>query len=276
VHGLTAREPPFAVLDFDNTCIVNDIGEATLAYMCANQLLRCGDLLPSGGQPCNPAYHEQVFRHYYQLLSSGDIRCASLLCARIFAGFKPDEAAAAVSAALDAEGDTPGETKLYGIPVARGLAVRPALQRLIQFAVANGIQIWIVSASAAIAVEAAMQRFGLPGNLIALRHRIDNEVLSPALDVPHSIAEGKVDCIKKFIDASRHPLFAVGDSIYDLPMVEYAELRAAVERDNALTQEARRRGWFVLPCGQSSTSSLRSIALRCVSKDGGHNPRRRA
>jgi phosphoserine phosphatase len=73
-------------------------------------------------------------------------------------------------------------------------------------------------------------------------------VLSRALDEPHSIAEGKVDCIKAFIDRSRRPLFAVGDSVYDLPMLEYAELAAVVGRDNAMTQEARRRGWFVLPC----------------------------
>jgi phosphoserine phosphatase len=96
-------------------------------------------------------------------------------------------------------------------------------------------------------VRAAMGRFGLAGNLIALRHRLDHEVLTHALDEPHSIAEGKVDCIKRYIDGSRRPLFAVGDSVYDLPMVEYADLHAVVERDNALTQEARRRGWFVLP-----------------------------
>src|ERR1700692_3405228 len=120
-----AADRPFAVLDFDNTCIVNDVGEATLAFMCRNNLLRCGELLPTGAQPCSPAYHEQVFRHYYQLLARGDIRSASLLCAGILAGFKPDDAAAAVSAALDAEGNVPGESALYGIPIARGLAVRP-------------------------------------------------------------------------------------------------------------------------------------------------------
>jgi phosphoserine phosphatase len=245
---VSAREQPFAVLDFDNTCIVNDVGEATLAFMCRNQLLRCGDLLPGAGQPCSRAYHEQVFRHYHRILNQGDIRSASLLCAGILAGFKPDEAAAIVAAALDAEGIIPGETELHGIPIARGLAMRPELRKLIDFSAANGVQIWIVSASPEIAVRAAMQRFGLRGNLIALRHRIDNEVLSYALDEPYSIAEGKVDCIKKFIHGSRRPLFAVGDSVYDLPMVEYADLHAVVARDNALTQEARRRGWFVLPC----------------------------
>jgi phosphoserine phosphatase len=242
-----ARAQPFAVLDFDNTCIVNDVGEATLAFLCRNYLLRCGELLPSGAQPCDPAYHEQVFRHYHRLLNGGDIRSASLLCAGILAGFKPHEAAAVVSATLDGEGTNPGETELYGISIALGLAVRPSLRRLIDFSAANNIQIWIVSASPEIAVRGAMRRFGLAGNLIALRHRLDHEVLTHALDEPHSIAEGKVDCIKRYIDGSRRPLFAVGDSIYDLPMIEYADLHAVVERDNALTQEARRRGWFVLP-----------------------------
>ena len=242
-----AREQPFAVLDFDNTCIVNDVGEATLAFMCSNHLLRRGDLLPGGDQRRDPAYHEQVFHRYHRILNQGDIRTASLLCARILAGFKPDEAAAVVAAALDAEGQVPGAATLFGLPIAHGLAVRPSLRRLIDFSAANSIQIWIVSASPEIAVRAAMQRFELGGNLIGLRHRIDDGILSQTLDAPQSIAEGKVDCIKAFIHESRRPLFAVGDSVYDLPMIEYAELHAVVDRDSALTQEAQRRGWFVLP-----------------------------
>jgi phosphoserine phosphatase len=240
-------DQPFAVLDFDNTCIVNDVGEATLAFMCRNNLLRCGELLPSGAQPCSPTYHEQIFRHYHQLLDRGDIRAASLLCAGIFAGCGRAEATSIVAAALDAEGDVAGTTELYGIPIARGLAVRPGLRRLIDFSAANAVQIWIVSASPEIVVRAAMERFALSGNLIGLRHRIEKGVLSHTLDQPHSIAEGKVDCIKTYIHGSRRPLFAVGDSVHDLPMVAYAELGAVVEQDNALTQEARRRGWFVLP-----------------------------
>ncbi len=215
--------------------------------MCRNHLLRHGGLLPTGAQACDPPYHERVFRHYRELLDGGDIRAASLLCARILAGLGPRAAAATVAAALEAEGSVPGETELYGIAVARGLAVRPGLRRLIDFAGAHGIDVWIVSASPEIAVRAAMTRFGLGGNLIALRHQVVDDILSPALDEPHSIAEGKIACIKQQIDGMRRPLFAVGDSVYDLPMVEYAEIHAVVEQDNALTQEARRRGWFVLP-----------------------------
>jgi phosphoserine phosphatase len=250
-----ARAQRFAVLDFDNTCIVNDVGEATLAFMCRNHLLRHGGLLPSGSQACDPSYHERVFHHYYELLDSGDIRAASLLCARMLAGLEPNAAATTAAAALEAEGTVPGETELFGLPVARGLAVRPALRRLIDFSAANDIEIWIVSASPEIAVRAAMARFGICGNLIALRHQMNGNVLSSTIEEPHSIAEGKVDCIKTFIDARRRPLFAVGDSVYDLPMVEYAEIHAVVERDNAMTQEARRRGWFVLPAWQQSSTS---------------------
>lgn len=177
-----ATDQPFAVLDFDNTCIVNDVGEATLAFMCRNRLLRCGELLSPGAQACDPAYHERVIRHYYELLGSGDIRAASLLCAGALAGFAPPEAAAAVSAALDAEGTVPGAAELYGMPIARGLAVRPGLRRLIDFSAANNIQVWIVSASPEIAVRAAMARFGLCGNLIGLRHQVNGGVLSQAIE----------------------------------------------------------------------------------------------
>jgi phosphoserine phosphatase len=236
----------FGVVDFDNTCIVNDVAEATLAYMCRNCMLKCGELLPFGTQHRNKKYHEQVLRHYYGLLNQGDITSASLLCAGIFAGFRPNEAEAVVSAAMDAETNISGRAELYGVSIAVGLGVRTIVRKLIDFSMANNVQIWIVSASPEIAVQTAMRRFRIPGNLIALRSRIDKMVLSKELDKPQSIREGKVECIKTFVDPDRRPLFGIGDSIYDLPMLEYANIRAVVDRDNALTKEARLRGWFIL------------------------------
>jgi phosphoserine phosphatase len=40
------------------------------------------------------------------------------------------------------------------------------------------------------------------------------------LDAPYSIGEGKVDCIRTFIAAGNRPLFGIGDSMHDLPMIE--------------------------------------------------------
>jgi phosphoserine phosphatase len=170
------------------------------------------------------------------------------LCAKAFAGFTSDEAEDLVAAVIDAEGSIPGASELYGVPIARGLAVRPAARRLIDFSEGIGVQVWIVSASPEIAVRTAMRRFGLPGKLIALRHKMDHAVMSMDVDAPYSIGEGKVDCIRTFIDDGKRPLFGIGDSIHDLPMIEYADIRAVVDCGNALTRAARRRGWFILPC----------------------------
>ena len=240
--------PLFAVLDFDDTCIVNDIAEATLAYICRNQLLRRADLLASRTQDCARMYHREVFRRYYALLHRGDIQSASLLCARIFAGFSAIEAETIVAAAIAAEGSILGMEELYGIRIARGLAVRPALRRLIDFLHDNKVQVWIVSASAEIAVRTAMKYFGLSAKLIALRNKLEGGVISTDLDAPYSIREGKVDCIRTLIDAYHRPVLAIGDSVHDVPMLEYAHISAVVDCNEKLIKEARRRDWFILRC----------------------------
>ncbi len=244
------RQPsrPFAVLDFDNTVIVNDVAEATLAYLCRNQLLRRADLLPTPAGHCDRIYHREVFRRYYALLHRDDLQSESLLCARVLAGFTRNEAETIVAAAVDAEGSIPGVGELYGISIARGLAVRPVLRRLIDFLHANEVQVWIVSASPELAVRTAMKHFGLSGEVIALRSKLDDGVLSTDIEAPYSIGKGKLDCIRMFIHACHRPLVAVGDSMHDLPMIAYAHMRAVVDCNEKLANEARRRDWFILQC----------------------------
>ena len=236
----------FAVLDFDNTCIINDVAEAALAYLCRHQLLRRGDLLAPEVLPCDAIYHRRVFRRYYELLHWGDLRSASFLCAKVFAGFTSDEAADVVAAAIDAQASLPGRSELHGIPIACGLAVRPALRMLIDFLAATGVEVWIVSASPEVVVQTAMQRFGLAGNVIALRNSMHRSVIAMDLHAPYSIGAGKVDCIRAFIDAGKRPLLGVGDSVHDLLMIEYANIQAIVDCGNGLAHQARQRGWFIL------------------------------
>jgi phosphoserine phosphatase len=237
---------PFAVLDFDNTCIVNDIAEATLAYICRHELLKRADLLTPEARQCDAAYHRDVFRRYYELLRRGDLEAASFLCARVLAGFTSDEAEDLVTATIDAEGSLLGAGELYGITIARGIAVRPALRMLIDFLAASDVDVWIVSASPEIAVRAAMKRLGLCGNLIALRNGMCDSVISTELAAPYSVGAGKVDCIRTFIDAGNRPVLGVGDSAHDVPMIEYANLHAIVDCGNGLRHQARQRGWFIL------------------------------
>src|SRR3989344_3280690 len=79
----------FAVIDFDNTCIVNDIAEAALAYACEHVLLKNKNLLPEAADAAT--YHAQVFRAYYAFIHSGDTKSAYLFCARAFAGYTEKE-----------------------------------------------------------------------------------------------------------------------------------------------------------------------------------------
>jgi hypothetical protein len=66
--------PHYAVVDFDNTAIIHDSAEALL-----NQMALHGDL------------SVEDFRHYYELLRSGDMESAYRFGAATLRGFSPEE-----------------------------------------------------------------------------------------------------------------------------------------------------------------------------------------
>jgi HAD superfamily phosphoserine phosphatase-like hydrolase len=242
----TAGTPPFAVFDFDNTCIVNDVGEATLAFLCQNKLVKNLELLTEGEGGAGD-YSERVFRRYYEIFGQGKILEAYVFCARAFAGFTPEAATALAQATLAYEGETLGTDELYGVKIAHGLPVRPQVRQLMEYLSAQGVAIWIVSASSEFAVRAALQHHRLPGQIIGIRNVIKDGILTPLLEEPMSVLTGKPACIKKFIDPNRAPLVGVGDSMNDLPMLETASIKVIVDRGNKLAEEARARGWFLIP-----------------------------
>lgn len=236
------QKQPFAAFDFDNTCIVNDIAEATLAYLCRHRLLKDQTLLP----PADEDYHRRVFRHYYALLERSGMEDAYVFSGQVFAGFTPAEVDELVDAAISAEGAEIGRTELHEIQIAKGLAARPKVLELLAFLQEQGVEAWVISASPEEVVRAAMRRFRVPGQLIGLRNVIRDGKLTKEIIRPHSIAAGKVDCIKTYIHPTQQPLLGAGDSMNDFPMLEYSSLRAVIDRNNALTKEARARDWFIL------------------------------
>ena len=239
-----AGNQPFAVFDFDNTCIINDIGEAVFAYLCRNKLLKNSDLL-AGDAPVDGEYSERVFRHYYNLLEQGKTREAYIFCAQVLAGFTPAEAESLVRTVIESEVKNLSTTELYGISIAHGLVVRHQVLQLIDFLESKNVSIWIVSASSEIAVRAAMKHFRIPGNLIGLKNKIQDGVFTSALEPPLSILEEKVTCIKTIIDRNNPPLLAAGDSPNDLAMLELAMIKVVIDRGNSLVKKARSRGWFI-------------------------------
>ncbi len=243
-NALRASGKPFAVFDFDNTCIVNDIAEATLAYLCDRRLLRDLNLL--GDKEDGAHYHERVFHAYHALSREGRYKVASMLCARMFSGFTPGEAEAVTLAAITEEGSRIGSKMLYDVHIERGLAVRPQILSLMQYLTSKRVLLWIVSAGAEPAARAAMRHFGIEGRLVGVRSALKNGMFTSELKIPLPIIEGKVECVKKFIDQKNAPLLAAGDSMNDLPLLEMAAIKVVVDRGNGLAALARERGWFVI------------------------------
>lgn len=241
-QALNKQEKSFAVFDFDNTCIVNDIGEAVFGFVCKNKLLKDPTLLPNESGD----YHERVFRHYYSLLNKKEMLAAYLLCAQAFSGFTLEDIEEITLQTLEAEGTKIGETSLYGIAIPKGLSTRPVAQELLTFLQKEGVEIWIISASPEIIVRSAMKHFGISTQLIGLRNTLNNGILTKEISKPYSIGEGKVTCIKTYIRTDARPLFGIGDSMNDFALIEYSTIRAIVNRTNGLTEEARKRNWFIL------------------------------
>lgn len=239
---LPGKTAPFAVFDFDNTCIAGDIGEAVFAYLCKGKLLKDTTLLSGAGGD----YHEAVFTEYYRLLEAGEIHEAYMLIAKIFSGFTPQEAADVTRAAIQAEGREVGTTELYGVSIARGLAPRPEVIELMQFLKTCGVDVWVVSASTEVAVRAAMEHFGIEAKVIGVRSVVAGGVFTSALEAPMPIVEGKVDCMRVYINPTEPPLVVVDDSMTGLPLLETADIKVVVQKNPELVREAARRGWYVL------------------------------
>jgi phosphoserine phosphatase len=151
-----------------------------------------------------------------------------------------------VAAVIKEEGEAIGKTELYGKKIAKGLAARPAVAKLIGHLQKQGVKIWVVSASPRLLVAEAMKHFGVSAELIGIRHKIIDGVIVPELEYPLSVMGGKVDCIKLFIDPTARPLIGVGDSGNDLPMLEYSSIKAVVDRQNSLSEKAKASGWALL------------------------------
>ena len=236
----------FAVFDFDNTCIVNDIAEATLNHMARFALFRDRTILPGAESLAKEELAKNIFDHYYGLLENNNVLGAYEFGAKTLGGFKISEIGALIATVIKEESEAIGKTELYGKKISKGLTARPAVIRLIEDLQKQGIKIWVISASPYLLVAEAMKHFGISAELIGIRHKIIDGVIMHELEYPLSVMSGKVDCIKLFIDSTVHPLLGAGDSMNDCPMLEYSNLKIVVNRGNSLSQRAQAEGWILI------------------------------
>ncbi len=243
IDALPPSAPAFAVFDFDNTCIVNDITEATFAYMCEQGLIRNKTLLE---EVADAQYMEKVFQRYYALLGEGKIKEAYIYISRAYADYSYAELSEMVRKVVLFETENISTRMLFGVEIASGLKARDGISELFAALTERGITLWVVSASPTYFVSPATKIF-FPNRELKIcgveNGIVDGRVTAEILELP--MYEDKVRVIQKKIDPKEKPRMVIGDSKNDLAMLEYAEVPVVIDRGNSLAALAKERNWIL-------------------------------
>jgi len=109
-----------------------------------------------------------------------------------------------------------------------------------------GVEVWLISASGGIVVQAASLYMGIPQDrVLGMEVEVEDGLLTDRMKTPMTANAGKVEAIEETLGL--RPVASFGDSRGDLEMLEYAQ-QAFVVGQRARTNEsfitlAKDRGW---------------------------------
>lgn len=196
-----AIEPGEALFDLDGTLIHGDIGESAVMV-----------LDPPGWDW--DAYHALVHSDDMAVRTAGSITQA-LVTAQALAGLTVPEVERLVDTAFE-----------------RGL-VRPCEETCaLAHQLALHHRVWILTGSAEVLGRAVAPRLGLR-NVIGLRLAFDGDRLTDVVIPPVTIASGKINAA--WVAIGRRPAFAIGDSPWDMPLLQHARSRLGIGRIAGVT-----------------------------------------
>lgn len=255
-----AGRPGVAALDFDDTCIVGDLGDAVFHRAVeADTLDPAG--LPNGG-PRDPAARPAAWLAAAEAaLEGGGPGAAYSFVLEAFAGWTlarfRAHARQVLAAELAAEQGTRPLGGLARAPVRSGIRRRRRVGRLIERLSARGWAVLVVSGSAEWAVEEAVAPLGVaPQRVFGQRVRIRRDRLTREPEPPHVFGPGKVQVLSTLLPAP--PDLALGDSPNDRELLGWATHAVAFDAGdaNSIGDEARTRGWAVEPAVAVGRPSL--------------------
>lgn len=207
------HQGPVAAFDFDDTVIDGDLSLALL------------DMLdPSGAA-----------RREYDDDCARDVRSGYAKLTETLIGGKTEvQVRDETRRALDA-----------GLASGR-LRFRPAIIELIWALQRHGWQVWVVTASPAVAIAVAAQRVGIPADhVLGMWCRVGTDGrFEGSTQEPVTYRQGKVDALRERTD--RPLTLAAGDALTDLELLREAHAAIVVDKGvEALREEAARRGWWI-------------------------------
>lgn len=247
IHRNTEHVFPFAVFDYDNTIVENDLQQAFIAYLCRHRLIRDTTLMHSSVLARDvQAYHDAFFVHYWQLLSQGVTKDAFIFLLRALSGFRVDEMDKLASDIIHEQGTVLGNEEYLGVTITKGFRLRERVRELMKACVSRGIAPYVVTASPEPLVRAALRYYEVPfAGCIGINLVERSGIFCNQLVEPLPIEEGKITCIQRYIHTSP-PVLGVGDSMNDYGMLNYASTQVVIDRQNELTRLARENDWYVL------------------------------
>lgn len=296
-HATKQAEQPLAVFDFDNTCILNDIGELFSHFLIDEMLYRYDlnefwDLIhPDDGRDTLynvtesalqiPAEHRSTsmdYGHYLyemgalygrRLARAGKADCYQW-AVRLHVGMTEQQIHNYSKQAIRRELSRVVERQNRYNPVldtqapvsiGRGIRMFQEIYTLIQTLKANNFDVWIVSATNIWTVRSFAKIFQITPDRVlgnSLLAGPDNILTSETIP-PVLFRQGKVEAIQKYI--GRTPVLAFGDSDTDLEMlVNATDLSVVIDVGNTeLHAAAQKHGWAIQP--QSTLTLLDSTSL---------------
>ena len=242
------QDHPYAVFDFDNTCVINDIQQALMAYICKNELIRYPSLLGDDALFLEKqAYHEAVFRHYWKMINQGITFEAYIYALRTLVGYREDEAKELCRNIIRDQGSVLGNDELFGVAITKGFQTRSVIRDLMIALIGRGVQICVVSASPWVLVKESLHYDSFPDvPCIGTRLKEESGVFIDSLVLPAPVEKGKILCIQEIFGSERQPILGAGDSMNDFLMLEYSGIQVAIDRGNQLVEEARHKHWYIL------------------------------
>lgn len=289
------QSAPVVVFDFDNTCIINDIGELFSHYLIDEMLYRYDldafwDLIHpedgrdelfamtrslSGLDRKERAEHQDFSRYLAdmgalygrRLARAGKADCYEW-AVRLHVGMRAEEleglAHEAIRRELDRSLHQERRESSCGrvTTISRGARVVAEMHDLISTLSAHGLEVWIVSASNIWAVRAFGAYFGVPPSRVLGNRLVEGAdgVLTSETSRPVLFRQGKVEAIERYI--GRRPVAAFGDAETDLEMLQWAShLSVVIDKGcEVLRREARRLDWALQPqaelCGIDVVAEL--------------------
>jgi len=271
-----ARE--VAVFDFDNTCIINDIGEIFSYYLVDWMRYRYDldafwDLIdPRDGQeelremvaeiqgsvdwathPLFETYSSEMNAIYTRRLEREGKRDCYAWAVRLHVGLSETEMHTWSNQAILAELARPLETQVLQtrrgeeLKVSRGVQPIFAIRELMRLLELGGVEVWICSATNIWTVREFGRHFGVPPErVIGNRVHLEGETLSSELIEPAMFREGKRVAIEREIGVV--PSLVVGDSETDFGMLEFAKLPLFLDTgsNSDYSRHAEGQGWTVI------------------------------